>query len=192
MEAKAKENQGSNRVFADGDTFYVLGVFDDQMRDGLVWALTRKIDELKKQREAKITVYINSYGGSGELCFHLVSLLELAKRNGIVVRTVVTGAAYSSGSILAVVGTKGERYIDSAAEHLVHYGQFDGYRKTTPLQIERGTDRWKRWTKTVLKHYEKFADIPGLADHMKDDDFFIPADKCIKWGLADKYMEELQ
>lgn len=186
-----KKDNPTGRVFQDGDNFYVLGVFDDEMENGLVWALTAKINELKSKRDASITVYINSPGGSGPLVMHLVGLFEVAKRHNITVRTVVTDMAYSCGSILAVAGSEGERYINRTAEHLVHYGQFDGWRKTTPLQIERGSERWKRWTKTLLGHYEKYAKIPDLAEHMKDDDFFIPADKCIKWGLADKYMEEL-
>lgn len=186
-----KKDNPTGRVFQDGENFYVLGVFDDEMENGLVWALTAKINELKSKRDASITVYINSPGGSGPLVMHLVGLFELAKRNNIIVRTVVTDMAYSAGSMLAVAGSKGERFINRTAEHLVHYGQFDGFRKTTPLQIERGADRWKRWTKTMVNHYKAYATIPDLEEKIKDDHFWIPSSKCIKWGLADKYMEEL-
>lgn len=177
--------------YVDDNRFYILGEFNDSLRDGLIVPLTKKINDLSRVREASIEIYINSNGGDGYLCMHLVELLELAKRRGITVKTIVPAIALSSGSILAVAGSVGHRYISRSAEHLVHYGQFDGYRKQTPLQIDRGTARWKRWTKTILNHYQKYAAVPDLEEHIKDDDFWIPADKCIKWGLADKFMEEL-
>jgi len=30
--------------------------------------------------------------------------------------------------------------------------------------------------------------IHGIFDNMKDDNFFIPAQECIKYGLADKIL----
>lgn len=181
----------SKTSFADGNKFYILGEFNNEVKERIVVPFTNKITELSKVKDAEIEFYINSNGGDGYLCMHLVSLFELAKSKGIKVKTIVPSIALSSGSILAVAGTKGERYIAEGAEHLVHYGQFDGYRKTTPLQVERGTKRWRRWCNSMLKHYEKYAKIPNLKDHLKDDDFWIPAAQCIKWGLADKYMHEL-
>jgi len=181
----------TDRVFADENRFYVLGEFDEDLENGLVWALTKKIEELKSKKDASIDVYINSYGGDAYLCLHLVELFEIAKRNDITVRTIVPAVALSAGSMLAVAGTKGERYIAKNAEHLVHYGQFDGSRKTTPLQIDRTSERWKRWTKTLIRHYQTYAEIPDLEEHLKDDDFWIESGKCIKWKLADKYMSDL-
>lgn len=180
------------RVFSDGNKFYITGEFDEEMEKGVIWSLTKKINDLKSQKNAVIELYISSVGGNGYILAHIVELVELAKRNDITVRTIVTSHAYSCGSLLAVTGTKGERYISRYAEHLVHYGQFDGYRKSTPLQIEKDAARWKRWAKLLFEHYQKYSAIPDLTEHLKDDNYWIPADKCIKWGLADKYMDELE
>lgn len=184
--ARKPENE-----YHDGNRFYILGEFNDDLQKGVIIPLTNKISELADRRNAEVEFYINSNGGDGHLCMYLVALFELAKKRDIKVKTIVPSIALSAGSILAVAGTKGERYIAGGAEHLVHYGQFDGYRKTTPLQIERGTERWKRWTNSLLEHYKKYCSIPELEEHLKDDDFWVPAAQCIEWGLADKYMEEL-
>jgi len=184
-------NKESQRVFSDDNRIYIIGEFDEEMENGLVWYITKKIKELKDRKDAELEVYINSPGGNGYLLVHLVELLEQAKREGITVKTIVTGHAYSCGSLLAVVGTPGHRYISKYGEHLLHYGSFDGGRKYTPMQIDRDSARWKRWTKQLLKHYEKYAEVPDLEEHMKDDNFWVQASDCIKWKLADKYIEEL-
>lgn len=187
-----QQNQQTPNKYHDGNKFFILGEFDDELQEGIIIPLTKKIEELSRQRDPQpIEIWINSNGGNGWLCMHLCHLVELAKTKGIIVKTIVTQVALSSGSILAVTGTKGHRYISKTAEHLIHYGQFDGYRKTTPLQIERDSDHFRRWTKTLLKHYQTYAEVPDLEEHMKDDNFWIEASKAIKWGLADKYMEEL-
>lgn len=192
LNEKATTKTSSNRVFADGEIFYVLGEFDNEMRDGLIWSLTHKIQDLATKRDATITVYIDSNGGQAYLCIHLVMLFELAKKKGIIVKTIVPSHAFSCGSLLAIAGTKGERYIGRDAEHLVHHGTFDGHYKTTSLQLDRHTEHWKRWTKALIRHYQTYAAIPDLEAHLKDDDFYIPADKAIKWGLADKYVEDME
>lgn len=181
----------SQQKYHSGNKFYILNKFDDDLQEGIIVPLTDKIEHLSQQRNAVIDVYINSTGGDYSLCRHLVSLFELAKKKEIKVRTIVPSLACSAGSMLAVAGTKGERFIDRSAEHLIHYGQFDGSRKTTPLQIERNAQRYRRHNKAMIKHYQKYCEIPDLEDHLRDDDFWIPAQRCIKWGIADKYMEEL-
>jgi len=181
-----------NRQFNDGNRFYINGDFDDEMEWCLIATLRKEIDTQAAAKDGLIEMYINSDGGSGYLLFQIIELVELAKRKGVKVRTIVSSHAYSCGSMLAITGTKGERYISHFAEHLAHHGQFDGYRKETPLQIERDADRWRRWTTTVIEHYKKYSDIPNLEEHLKDDHFWIPADQAIKWGLADKYMDELE
>ncbi|WOI85957.1 ATP-dependent Clp protease proteolytic subunit [Rhodococcus qingshengii] len=178
--------------YNDGNRFYILNEFDNDMRDGVVANFTAKIDELKSRRNETIELWIDSNGGRADLLFHLIELVELAKRNGITVRTIVTARAYSAGSMLAVTGTKGERYISRLADHLPHYGSFDGYRKTTPLQLDRDYEHFKRHSKKLIDHYKRYAEIPALEEKLKDDHLWIPASKCIKWSLADKYMEELK
>lgn len=175
--------------FYDDNVFF-LADFDDNMEASVVLPLTREIQKQRLLRDGRIDLYINSFGGYKHLVFQLISLVELAKREGITVRTIVPDIAYSAGSILAVTGTPGERYIERSAEHLIHYGHTGLGGESTPEQVERNTLQKRESFRKILKHYEKYTNVPDLAVHMNDDSFFIPAAKCIKWGLADKYMEK--
>lgn len=176
-------------VRRDGNRFYI-GNFDDSLR-GIESELR---DEIERQarwgKGGMIEFYIGSNGGDAMLLFRIVELVEMAKRRGVVVRTLVLSHAYSAGSVLAVAGTKGERYIARVAEHLPHYGTFGGYRNSTPTQVERTTEHLKRWTEKIVEHYKRHCSIPDLEEHLKDDLFFITAEQAIEWGLADKYTDE--
>ena len=168
---------------------FFLSDFDDNMEASLVLPLTREIQKQRKLRNGQIDLYINSFGGYAHLVFHLIQLVEMAKREDIVVRTIVPSIAFSAGSMLAVVGTPGERYIAKDAEHLIHYGR-TGSVEETPKQIERWSAyKTRDFTKTI-KHYQRYSEVPNIDAEMMDNGFFVPATKCVKWGLADKYMEK--
>lgn len=173
----------------DGNVFQ-LSDFDDQMEQTLVLPLYREVQKQSELKQGYIDLYINSFGGYRHLVFQLVSLLEVAKRNGVIVRTIVPDVAYSAGSILAVCGTPGERYIERTAEHLLHYGFTGGGGESTPEQVERNTMQKHEGFKKIYNHYQKYCNVPDLKEKMNDDSFFVPASKCIKQGIADKYMEK--
>ena len=175
----------------DGNVFF-LADFDDNMEASIVLPLIREIQRQRKYKDGRIDLYINSFGGYRHLVFQLISLVESAKRDGIVVRTIVTDIAYSAGSILAVTGTPGERYIERTGEHLIHYGYTGGGGESTPEQVERVYSQKALGFKKILNHYKKFTKFPEgeIEGLMNDDMAFIPANKCIKYGLADKYMEK--
>lgn len=172
------------------DNIFFIGDFDDALEDRIAVSLAKEIENQSKLREGRIDLWINSYGGFSHLVMHLVELVEMAKRNGVLVRTIVPSVAFSAGSMLAVTGSPGHRYIAKHADHLVHYGSV-GSMETTPTQIER----WKAWKdrgfKYTITHYEKYANVPNLREQLQDDGFFVPAVNCLKWGLADKYMDKL-
>jgi ATP-dependent protease ClpP protease subunit len=172
----------------EGNIFFI-GDFDDEAEDRLVIPLTKEIQRQRKARFPRIDLYINSFGGYAHLVDHLIELIEIAKRDEIMVRTIVPSIAFSAGSMLAIAGTEGERYIARRANHLVHYGA-TGSQESTPVQVDRYYN-WKRADfKNVVAHYNNYSNIPDIEDHIADDGFFIPAAKCLKWGLADKYTDK--
>jgi ATP-dependent protease ClpP protease subunit len=176
--------------YEDENVFFLTD-FDDNMERDIVIPLTRQIQKQRRFMDGRIDLYINSFGGYAHLVFQLISLVEIAKREGIVVRTIVPDVAYSAGSILAIAGTPGERYIERSAEHLIHYGM-TGSVETTPEQATRNFAQKQTHFKKILAHYKKYTNIPAdeLTALMNDDNAFIPAQKCIKWGIADNYMEK--
>lgn len=171
-----------------GNVFFITD-FDDNMESSLIVPLIKEIQNQRRLRDGSLDLYVNSFGGYRHLAFQIVSLLEIAKRDGIRVRTIINDIAYSAGSIVAIAGTPGERYIEKNAEHLIHYG-FTASSESTPEQIERNYLQKKEGFDKIKRHYQKYANVPNLEELMNDDNAFIPAAKCIKFGLADKYLEK--
>lgn len=176
--------------FNDDNVFFLTD-FDDTMEANIVLPLTREIQKQRTLKDGRIDLYINSFGGYKHLVYNLISLVEIAKREGITVRTIIPDVAYSAGSILAVTGTVGERYIERTGEHLIHYGS-TGSHETTPEQAQRNFVWKQEGFKKILTTYKQYTNIPHdeLDRLMNDDSAFIPANKCIRWGLADKYMDK--
>lgn len=161
----------------------------DETKIEFVPLLRRAIDQAEKN-DHDIEIFIDSLGGDGYACLDIFHLVEYAKRRGITVKTIVPAMAASSASVIAVAGTIGHRYIGPYAEQLVHYGQFGGVVVTTPEQLKRDSDRWDRWCRSSKHIYEEYCHIPDLDEKMNDDHFWIDAEHCIKWGLADEYLNE--
>jgi ATP-dependent protease ClpP protease subunit len=172
------------------DNVFFLSDFDDAMEGGLVMPLTREIQRQADKRYGVIDMWVNSFGGYAHLAMHVIELMEVAKAEGITVRTIVPSVAFSAGSMVAIAGTPGERYIARDAEHLIHYGR-TGSMEETPKQIERFSAYKTRDFTRTLKLYEKYTDVPDLDVEMMDNGFFVDARKCIKYKLADKYMDKL-
>jgi len=173
------------------DNVFFIGDFDDSLERDIVLPLTLEIAKQSKEKEGRIDLYINSMGGYGHLAYHLVELVEAAKRQGIVVRTIVTNSAFSAGSMLAITGTPGERYISRTGSHLIHYGSIASF-ESTPEQIERYNKWKKKFFSDNVAHYKKYSNVPDLEKHISDDGFFVTANECVKWNLADKFMDKLE
>src|SRR5690348_1190487 len=101
------------------DNVFFIGDFDDSLEQQITVPLIQEIKKQRELRDGQIDLHINSFGGYAHLVMNLVELVELAKRDGITVRTIVPSVAFSAGSMLAICGSTGERYIARTAEHLV-------------------------------------------------------------------------
>lgn len=172
------------------DNIFYVNEFDEAMENQIIIPLAAEIEKQAELKKGRIDLHVNSVGGYLYSMNHMVELIELAKRNDVIVRTIVPYMAYSCGSMVAIAGTPGYRYIGRRAEHLVHYGQQMSF-ETTEEQIDRFTAHKKRVFKQNFDHYQKYCDIPGLSDKMLDDGYFVPAAKAIKYGMADKYLDKM-
>lgn len=175
----------SNR---NNNNFYITD-FDESL-DDLVLEFAEEVEKQAALADGKITIWINSYGGYLSTLVAFLELIEIAKSRGIIIRTVVLDVAFSCGSMLAVAGSPGERYIGKSAEHLIHQGTI-GSVESTQLQVERFTAWKKRNFKRVIDHYKKYANVPNLDNEILDNGWFITSKDCLKYSLADKYTEKL-
>lgn len=171
------------------DNIFVIGDVDDDL-ERISIPLAKQVVEQSQLVNGRIDMWVNSYGGYTHISSHIIALMNVAKRQGVTVRTIVPSLALSAGSLIAIAGTPGERYIERDAEHLIHYGTV-GSMEQTPEQIERSRGYKDRSFKSIIKHYEKFSEVPDLQNKIADDGFFVPANLCLKWKLADKYIDKL-
>lgn len=161
------------------------------MEQNIIIPLTHCVKQQAEIRDGRIDMYVNSYGGNANLLMHVIELMELAKRHDVVIRTIVTSAAYSAGSMVAVAGTPGERYIAKNAMHLVHYGATGASNESTPTQASRKHNADQIMFNMVLNHYRKYCDIPNLEDNIQDDNWYIKATEAKRWNMADQYLDKM-
>lgn len=170
------------------NTFYV-GDFDAQTEEMLGLPLILAAKQQAGLAGGHIDMFVNSYGGNAHVAFHIVEAMEMAKSAGVVVRTMVTSAAYSAGSIVAVAGTPGYRYIAKSAKHLAHYGFTEMGKNSTPREAQRNHGYEQEHFKQVLNHYKKYCDMPDLEHNLLEDAWYIKASDAKKWGMADQYLD---
>ena len=171
--------------FYKGGVFYILGEFDDTISTDIIPELVQKINEEKNKKQGMIEFQISSRGGNTWKLFDLLSLIEQAKRNGIIVKTVVTSIAYSCGSMLAASGTKGHRFIGEHAEHLCHLGDWESSKVMNEEQTEREALKLKEHFKKIRNLYKKYANIKNLDGVINNDRYYIRGKDIVKNGLAD-------
>lgn len=178
---------GSNKSlnFFDGN-FYIHGEFDQTILTDVIPHLVNDIKNKEKQRDAIISFYIDSCGGYTNVLKNLLGLIQIAKSKDIIIETYVFGMAYSCGSILAMMGTRGHRYIGENAEHLCHLGAGSTGYVETDLQLERSAARIKAHFDFVRDIYAKNSKIKNLSKVISDDNFFIRGRDIIENGLADR------
>lgn len=176
----------------DGRNTFYIGEFDEEMEQNIIIPLTHAVKQQAELRDGRLDMYVNSYGGNAHLLMHVVELMELAKRNDVIVRTIVTGAAYSAGSMLAVAGSEGERYMAKDAMHLVHYGNTGNRSEDTPLQTQRRYTADQIMFKQVIDHYNRYCNIPDLEENIQDDNWYITAAKAKRYGMVDKYLDKFE
>jgi ATP-dependent protease ClpP protease subunit len=171
------------------DTFYIYGLFDESIAKEIIPNLVKQINEKKNIKGSKIKFYIDSNGGYARYLYNLLSLIEQAKKEDIIVETNVYGYAYSCGSLLACAGTKGHRNVSILAEHLCHLGQAGTGSVINDTELERMGKKVKNHFDIVRTLYKKYAKIKNLEKVLHDDCYFIRGKDIIKNGLADNIVD---
>lgn len=92
------------------------------------------INKLAGEPDAKITILINSPGGSVYDGLGIYDLIQKAQKEGIIVNTVNLGKACSMGSLLLMAGSPGYRESYPHARVMVHEASHYQYGKTSDLE----------------------------------------------------------
>ena len=131
-----------------------------------------------------ILCYINTPGGSVTAGMSIYDTMQYIKSD---VSTIVMGQAASMGSLLAMAGTKGKRFILPNARHMCH--QPSGGTQGMASDIEITFNELKRWKKVLVDIYAMHTgkDLATLEKDM-DRDTFMSAEEAVAYGLADSIM----
>lgn len=140
--------------------------------------------EYEKGKSYTIEWYINSPGGSVDVCKSLLSLMKIANINGIMNDTYIIGHADSSASILAISGDT--RYMMSYSSHYLHYGS-SGNSSVHPIEARRNYEDDKIFYNWVKQEYLTKTTIPEekldkLIEH--EGGFLYPKD-CKKYNFVE-------
>lgn len=133
-----------------------------------------------------INFYINSPGGSVTAGMSIYDTMQFIQSP---VHTIVMGQAASMGSLLAMAGEKGHRYILPNARHMIHQPLGGASGQATDVEIQaRELLRWKTvLTNIYVDHTSKSFD--ELTRDMERDNF-MTAFESVQYGLADKMISK--
>ena len=175
--------------FVKEKKIYIYGEFDASLSRNVLPELSEIIEDIKDNKKAKIKIYIDSNGGYTSVLKSMIGMIEVAKKENIIIETHAYARAYSCASMLACSGTKGYRYISSNTEHLCHLGAASTGYNMTDKQLERNVDYVKRHFNFIRNTYKKYASVKNLEKVMQDDCYYIHGKDIITNGLADKLID---
>jgi ATP-dependent Clp protease protease subunit len=175
------------------DSFGVLNVFDNLLRDRIIWLGDEVRDQNANEIAAKllllaaedaerdIYLYINSPGGSVTAGMVIYDTMQFVPNDVV---TVGLGMAASMGQLLLTAGAKGKRYITPNARVLLHqpHGGFGGTSSDIQTQAQ-----------FIVAMKRRIAEITAAAtgrtveqvDADGDRDRWFTAEEALAYGFVD-------
>ena len=138
--------------------------------------------------DADILFYINSPGGSVTAGMSIYDTMQYITPQ---ISTIVMGQAASMGSLLALAGATGKRYILPNARHMIHQpsGGARGMQSDIEIQYKEITFLKKNLIRIYRDHNTADKTYAQLEVDM-DRDFFMSAEQAVAYGLADKIISK--
>lgn len=135
-----------------------------------------------------INFYINSPGGSVTAGMSIYDTMQFIR---CPIHTIVLGQAASMGSLLAMAGAHGHRFILPNARHMIHQPLGGASGQATDVEIQaRELLRWKK-VLTYIYTTHTGKDYSELEKDMERDNF-MTAEDAVAYGLADKVIDKRQ
>ena len=139
------------------------------------------------ENQPVLEVYLQTPGGMISVAKSIMSLFKMARAKGTIIKTINLSAAASCGSLLAVSGTKGYRYMAEDAYNLIHYGSRGGS-STRDGEAERVLQKNNEITNSLKKIYLDNTQL-SLKEINKyftfEDTGRLNAKACLEKGICD-------
>lgn len=135
---------------------------------------------------SQINIYINSWGGS---VFEGTAIYNQLRRHGAHKTVYVDGFACSIASVIAMAGD--EVVMPRNALMMVHNAMMGVFGNASELR--KAADDLEKINEAGREAYlQKAGDklTPELIAQMEDDETWLTAEECIRYGLADRYADE--
>ena len=171
-------------------TIYLCETVSDDACFKLNYFLDRlvRIDNKKGTKE-KITIVVDSFGGSIYAGLSSISRVEKMKEDGYIVETIVDGKAMSMGSALSQCGTKGHRKAMRYATFLYH--QPSSYTVGTLKEMITDVDEVKRLWELMKDISKRNTDLTEeiLEDmYNENKDVYFTPEEMLELGVIDEIL----
>ena len=133
-----------------------------------------------------IDVYINSNGGNLPQTKSIMTLLNLARAKGAIIRTTNMGISASCASLIAIQGTPKFRIMYEQAYNLLHYGK-STYSVDKADEIDRVAIYETELRKNFNAPYLKYTNLTekDLKKYQKTEFAYLNAQECLKKNICD-------
>jgi ATP-dependent Clp protease, protease subunit len=135
-----------------------------------------------QKRDADITLYINSPGGSVSAGFAIYDTMQYLTCD---VATVCVGQAASMGAFLLAAGTKGKRFALPHSRIMIHQpmGGTQGQASDIEIQAKELLRLKKELNRILSVNTGKSVDI---VNKDTERDYYMSADEAAAYGIIDK------
>ena len=160
----------------------LCGEINDQMSNIIVASLLY----LSSESNEKISLYINSPGGSINAGFQIIDTMNFIK---CPVETYCLGSAMSMAAVILLCGEKGSRYALENSEIMIHQpsGGFQGVELDVQIYA-------KRLNKMKEKLYAIISDNTNMSLddvlNKSDRDCFLSSNEALSLGIIDKILKK--
>jgi len=146
----------------------------------------KTIDRAHETGQTMIPVVIDSYGGH---VYALLSMIDTMKRSELPITTIIRGKAMSCGSVLAMCGAKGWRFMAENATLMLHDVSTSSFGKANDLKVS--ADECERLNKIIYEIYDRVTDnADGYFDRLVKErnraDWYFTAQEALQAKLIDQ------
>jgi len=158
-----------------------------EVEDGMANAIVAQLLFLDAQdNEKDIVMYINSPGGVITAGLAIYDTMRHIKSD---VSTVCVGQAASMGAVLLAAGTKGKRAILPNSRVMIHQPSSGTRGKVTDQEIDLKESLLLKEKLAQILAENSGQDLEKLKNDMERD-YWMSAEEAVKYGLADKIIQQ--
>ena len=191
MKLKTLEFRSEVRPNSDSDDLYIFdGIGEYKEYDGTWdgWGPERLREELETCPHDKLTVHINSNGGS---TFQGVAIHNMLKASGKEITVSIEGVAASAASFIAMAGHKIQ--MGTASMLMIHNCWTFAYGNAKELRkIADDMDKIMVGQKEVMLKRSGGKITAEQIDQLMDEETYLTAEECMKYGWCDEIADAEQ